>query len=202
MLPGVGAALLSAYNWYRLRQGANLKLDKIVSYAIKPETSNINKFYFPVLVHNVGTNTGMVHDLVISFKSTGEEKTVDIERRIEFEGIDDESTFKNIEPMFPFFIPEGEGGVVVFECVDHDDDVIPVNEHLKCTVEIHYGHKKRTRTSFPFTLRSEDISTMELEDMKWLKPYTHPKEAITDRDLLKTFLTEVNLEDEFEEEDE
>ena len=141
-LPGIGAVLLSLYNWYQMRRGAVIKLNQPVNYALvrDEEKDGATNFYVPILTYNEGSKAGMVTDLTISFKSSTSEKRIDISKRVEMvqeEGTENEDTLiTNMEPTFPFFVPADEGNVTLFECVDFDHEVIPINEPLICKISL------------------------------------------------------------------
>ncbi len=205
-LPGIGAVLLSLYNWYQMRRGAVIKLNQSVNYGLirDEEKTEAFKFYFPILTYNEGSKAGMITDITVSFKSLTSEKRIDISRRVEMiheEGTDEEDTsIVGLEPSFPFFVPADEGNVTIFECVDYDHDVIPLNQLLTCKISLQYDRKKKSFIEFPFQLNSEEISLLLQGTMKWLKPAVQVASpgVVTDRDHLKMMLEELNLEDKFE----
>lgn len=201
--PGVAAAALALYNWYKMRRGAVLKVGEIVSYGIEWDNGSVIRYYFPILIHNEGSKPGMVTSIRITFKNESIEKWIDINRHIEITQKDDEDesqSIVSIEPLFPVFVPSDEGTVVILECLDYDHDVIPVNEKTTCKVELSYDNKKSSSVEFPFKLLSENISDLD-GSVKWFKPFEkEPSETleITDRELLLSLLKEMNLEDKFE----
>ncbi len=205
-LPGIGAALLALYNWYQMQRGAVINLNQPVNYGLirDEEIDGAIKFYFPILTYNEGSKAGMAKDLTISFKSGGVEKKIDISRRVEMvheEGTEEEDTsIIGAEPMFPFFVPSDEGNVTIFECIDYDHEVIPLNERVTCKIYISYDHKKKTAIEFPFQLYSDEISLLLRGTMKWLKPTIQEvsPSTLTDRDHLRAMLQEMNMEDEYE----
>ncbi|MHA2246352.1 MAG: leucine-rich repeat domain-containing protein [Candidatus Hodarchaeales archaeon] len=205
-LPGVAAGLLSAYNWWQMNRGAVIKPGKPVNYALERdgEKDGVIKYYFPVLMHNTGKKAGMITEIMITFKSKSTEKIIDINRRVEMsqEEGDEEisSSITGIEPMFPFFVPADEGAVAIFECLDYDHDVIPIDQELTCKILIKYDNKKKSKIEFPFQLLREDISMLSRGTMKWLKPTAQDVQlpGTTDRDRLLSLLEELNLDDQFE----
>ncbi|UCG01559.1 MAG: hypothetical protein JSW11_18340 [Candidatus Heimdallarchaeota archaeon] len=204
--PGVAAGLLAAFNWWQMRRGAVIKLGKPVNYAIEKdeEKDGVVKYYFPVLMHNTGKKAGMITEIVITFKSKSTEKIIDINRRVEMSQEEGEeevtSSILGIEPIFPFFVSADEGAVVIFECLDSDHDVIPIDEVLTCRILIKYDNKKKTDIEFPFRLLPEDISLLLRGTMKWLKPTVQDVHlpGITDRDRLLALLEELDLDNQFE----
>ncbi|MHA2095466.1 MAG: hypothetical protein ACW98F_12675, partial [Candidatus Hodarchaeales archaeon] len=205
-LPGVGAVLLSLYNWYQMRRGAVIKLNQPVNFGLirDEEKDGAINYYFPVLTYNEGSKAGMITDMTISFKSGTSEKRIDISRRVEMvheEGTEEEDTsIIGSNPMFPFFVPADEGNVTIFECVDYDHEVILRNKPLTCKINIKYDHKKKSSIEFPFQLYSEQISLLLRGTMKWLKPSVQEvlPGTLTDRDHLKNMLDEMNMGDEYE----
>ena len=73
ILPGIGAALLSAYNWYQMHRGAVLKPQEPVSYGLRLPTNEERFdraktfFYFPLVIQNTGTKPGTVTKIDIIF---------------------------------------------------------------------------------------------------------------------------------------
>jgi len=205
-LPGIGAVLLSLYNWYQMRRGAVIKLNQSVSYGLirDEEIDGAVKYYFPILTYNEGSKAGMITAITISFKSSTGEKRIDISRRVEMiheEGTEEEDiSIIGLEPMFPYFVPADEGNVTIFECIDYDHEVIPLNKRLTCKISIRYDNKKKTSVEFPFQLYSEEISLLLRGSMKWIKPSVQDlsPNTITDRDHLRTMLAEMDMEDEYE----
>ncbi len=205
-LPGVAAGLLSAYNWWQMHRGAVIKPGEPVNYALErdEDKDGVVKYYFPVLMHNTGKKAGMITEIMITFKSQSTEKIIDINRRVEMsheEGEEENgSSITGIEPIFPFFVPADEGAVAIFECLDYDHDVIPIDEVLTCKILIKYDNKKKSKIEFPFRLLPEDVSLLLRGTMKWLKPTVQDVQlaGTTDRDRLLSLLKELNLDNEFE----
>ncbi len=205
-MPGFGGALLALYNWYQMRRGAVVKLNQPVNFGLirDVEKDGAINYYFPLLTYNEGSKAGMITDVSISFKSEEFEKRIDISRRVEMvheEGTEEEDTsIIGAEPMFPFFISADEGNVAIFECVDYDHEVIPLNKSLTCRINITYDHKKKSSIEFPFQLYSEEISLLLRGNMKWLKPKIQAEKpgTVADRDHLRSLLQEMNMEDEYE----
>lgn len=191
-----------------MHRGAVIKPGKPVNYALEKddEKDGVVKYYFPVLMHNTGKKAGMITEIIITFKSnsSSSEKIIDINRRVEMsqEEGDEEtsSSITGIEPMFPFFVPSDEGEVAIFECIDYDNDVLPIDENLTCKILIKYDNKKKSKIEFPFRLLPEDISLLSRGTMKWLKPTVQDVQpsGTTDRERLLSLLEELSLDDQFE----
>ena len=89
-VPGVGAGLLSLYNWYKMQGGAKLQVDPFVTYGLyRPKkglraTAYDEKYlYIPILINNTGSKTGLVTNVEITFRSEKtEEKVLKIEREL------------------------------------------------------------------------------------------------------------------------
>jgi Leucine-rich repeat (LRR) protein len=199
-LPGVAAALLSAYNWWIMRRGAVIKPDRFINYGLLNVTFEGHQrysrqekiLYFPVLLNNVGTKAGLVSNIEIFFKGANGEKKLDISRRVDVTA----SSIEELVPPMPVSVPAGEGLQVTFECIDDENDVIPINEELICRIAVNYGHKRTSSIEFPFKLKSENM-LKAARDVAWFpaieiaKPIT---EVITDREILLEILAEANLE--------
>ncbi len=200
-LPGVAAALLSAYNWWQMRRGAIIKPDRFITYGLENVTWESHQryirqekiLYFPIILNNVGTKSGLVSNIEIFFRGTNGEKKLDISRRVEVAA----SSIEEQVPPMPVSVPAGEGLQVTFECIDYDNDVIPINEDLICRIVVNYGPKYTSSIEFPFKLKSEDMLKAIRRELNWFPAIEEIKpaaEGITDREILKEILAEVNLE--------
>ncbi|MHA2497371.1 MAG: leucine-rich repeat domain-containing protein [Candidatus Hodarchaeales archaeon] len=206
-LPGVAAALLSAYNWWIMRRGAIIKPDRFITYGLQNITFEEHQryarkekiLYFPIILNNVGTKAGLVSNIEIYFRGANGangEKKLDISKRVEVTA----SSIEEQVPPMPVSVPAGEGLQVTFECIDDENDVIPINEELICRIEVNYSHKRTSSIEFPFKLESESM-LKAVREVAWFPAIEKPKpaaEAITDRDILQEILAEANLEDRLE----
>ncbi|MFQ5980222.1 MAG: leucine-rich repeat domain-containing protein [Candidatus Heimdallarchaeota archaeon] len=210
-LPGVAAALLSAWNWWQMRRGAVIKPDRFVNYGLRNVTfeehhrySRKEKIlYFPVLLNNVGTKAGLVSNIDIFFKpakGANGEKKLEIARRVDVKMTGDSVSIDELVPPMPVSIPAGEGKQVTFECVDDENDVIPINEELTCRIAVRYGHNRKSSFEFPFKLTSENMLEA-FRGVTWFPVFEKIKltaEVMTDREILKDILAEINRENKLE----
>ncbi|MHA2231373.1 MAG: leucine-rich repeat domain-containing protein [Candidatus Hodarchaeales archaeon] len=207
-LPGVAAALLSAWNWWVMRQGAVIEPDRFVNYGLRNVTFEDHQrysrkekiLYFPVLLNNVGTKAGLVSNIDIFFKGANGEKQLEITRRVDVKMAGGNVSIEELVPPMPVSIPSGEGKQVTFECVDDENDVIPINEELTCRIAVRYSHKKKSSIEFPFKLTSENMLAA-FRGITWYPALQQIKltaEVMTDREILTDILAEINQENQLE----
>lgn len=207
-LPGVAAALLSAWNWWQMRRGAVIEPDRFVNYGLRNVTWEDNQryyrqekiLYFPVLLNNVGTKAGLVSNIDIFFKGANGEKKLEIVRRVDVKIAGGNLAIEELVPPMPVSIPTGEGKQVTFECRDDSNDVIPINEELICRIAVRYSGKRTSSIEFPFELKSE-VMIAATRGVTWFPAIEKIKptaEVMTDREILKDILAEVNQENRLE----
>jgi Leucine-rich repeat (LRR) protein len=204
--PGVAAIGLSLYNWYLMRRGAKLNLDKFVTYGVySPEISDAPPktiFYFPILVNNTGYKPGMISEVSIVCTGPGGKKNLKINRRIEIHKEGDPSVytssdFREAIPQFPFSVPSHEGIMFLLECTDIYHDVLPPDEDITFQINIKYGKNKSASIEFPLKVSSIDLKLAK-KNVKWISAYTVAFDPNSDQYLLKQLLTEVGLEKHYE----
>ncbi|MHA2294569.1 MAG: leucine-rich repeat domain-containing protein [Candidatus Hodarchaeales archaeon] len=211
--PGLAAVLLALYNRYMLMRGAILEPDPFVTYglsAFDPVEGKPRKiFYFPILVNNSGSKTGLITDVEITFQGTDEEKILYVERRVEVkQGPTSRDLlsyrredFQELVPQFPAYVPPNEGSTLLLECIDYSNDVVGINEELTCKVVVKYGSDKSSTMTFPFKLTSIDLSKVKgkvQNEIGWLRTTYEDTGVKTDQDVLREVLNKAGKEDRFE----
>ncbi|MFX0114063.1 MAG: leucine-rich repeat domain-containing protein [Candidatus Hodarchaeota archaeon] len=202
--PAVAALLLSLYNWYLMRRGANIQPDKLITYGLQNITwedhQRYNRqekyLYFPVLLNNEGMKAGVVSNIEIFFKGANGEKKIETVRRVDMNKAGGQLTIEELVPPLPISIPAGEGMTVTFECRDAGNEIIPINEDLTCKIAVRYGKNHTSSIKFPFKVTSEDM--LKARNVVWLQAIESKKpaeEILTDREVLKGILEEINQED-------
>ena len=180
-LPGIGAVLLSLYNWYILRQGGRIKPLKIVNYgiwAIKKDPTMFKHLFMPIILDNSAIKPALVTDIQISFQGpNGESKQIDVKKRIELNmpGSTSGKTViefkqaytKELVPFYPIPINGQEGNMVMLDCLD-SENAITLDTECICTIEVSYGANKRSSVSFPFKLSSQDCEKAR-DGIIWLR---------------------------------
>ena len=180
-LPGIGAVLLSLYNWYTLRQGGRIRPLKIVNYgiwAIKSNEKMVKHLFLPVILDNSAIKPALVTDIVISFQSTaGASKQIAIKRRIELNMPGNmsgknvmefkQAYTKELVPFYPIPVNGQEGNMVMLDCIDLEEAIV-LDTDCSCTIEVSYSANKRSSISFPFKLTSQDCDKAR-DGIIWLR---------------------------------
>lgn len=165
-LPGIGAAVMSLYNWFQANRGGVLEPDRIISFGVwnVSRTDGNRKFlYFPITVHNIGIKPGILNDVSITFDG----RPVEIGRRVKLNpqstgGAHNLSQQDFIEeiPPFPLFVPPKQGEILLLECYDSpENEAIIPDKNLNCIISINYGKGNQKEIKFPFQLSSEDFKS-------------------------------------------
>ncbi|MFX0210706.1 MAG: leucine-rich repeat domain-containing protein, partial [Candidatus Hodarchaeota archaeon] len=196
----------SVYNWYKMQGGAKLVVDPFVTYGLyhpssgERSTAYDEKYlYIPILINNIGPKTGLVTNVEITFRSAkAEEKVLKIEKRVESEnkGGSSRDDFVVAVPQFPTFVPASEGSLIMFECFDLDNDVIPVDEDLICKITLFDGRGKKNMIEFPFRLSSVDLN--RAKDVIWIRAFTADPDPSSDQFLLRKLTKEAGIEENYE----
>lgn len=183
--PGIGAAVLSVYNFLQNQKGANLHPVEFLNFGIispakHHHTSEIldNKtvFYFPVLINNTGIKPGSVKNVQIIFTDLHESNQFKIDKRVEFNskiGVIQgqnvsEDQFIDVFPQMPITVPPKDGITLIFRGIDWDNEVVPIDTELKCSIVIKYGLKKKKIIEFNFKLYSEDYENAR-NKLNWIE---------------------------------
>ncbi len=203
-VPGVGAGLLSLYNWYKMQGGAKLAVEPFVTYGLyhpsRGQKADEKYLYVPILINNTGPKTGVVTNVEITFRSEKmEEKALKIEKRVETENTTGSSTnddFVVAVPQFPTFVPDSEGSLIMVECLDIENDVIPVDEDLICKITVFDGKNRKNSVEFPFRLSSVDLK--RAKNVIWIRAFTADPHPSSDQFLLRKFVKEAGVEEKYE----
>lgn len=180
-LPGIGAVLLSLYNWYTLRQGGRIRPLKVVNYglwAIKSNEKLVKHLFLPIILDNSAIKPALVTDIVISFQSNaGASKQIAVNRRIELNmpaSTSGKTVFefkaaytKELVPFYPIPVNGQEGNMVMLDCIDLEG-AIDLDTDSSCIIEVTYGSNKRSSIVFPFKISSEDFEKAR-NGIVWLR---------------------------------
>ncbi|MFX0102790.1 MAG: hypothetical protein ACFFCS_24695 [Candidatus Hodarchaeota archaeon] len=178
--PAIFGMLIGIRNWLIMRKGANIIPNKIYTYGII-STGKIASLFFPLIFHNVGTKPGMIHNIKISFKddegSTKDLNIIDKVKLIEH-GVSVRTMnydifmskgFSVVHPLYPIVILDKESSDVIVFCVfKEEENTIPYDTDLKCTISILYGKNKKREVEFPFRLSREKY--ILTDHIRWFKP--------------------------------
>lgn len=190
-IPAAFGVLLSIYNWLKARQPANIHANEFFEYGLL--TSSYYErmmLILPLIFDNSGKKKGMIKQVKIGFKCNNVINYIDIDGKVkltELSSADSDSIgwdnfhkegYQLIKPTYPIIVePDQSTDVVLISEIALEDDLLPLDQDLKCIIEVYFRKKKMNKIEIPFYLSSENVG--EDEDLLWLKP-TPTKRETTD----------------------
>ena len=181
-IPALFGVLLSLYNWYLARRPANIHPSEFYEYGVI-SSSYYERILFclPLIFHNEGKKKGMIKRIKVGFKHGDEIRYIDIDGKARLNelsssksdsiGWDDfqRDGYQFIKPTYPIIVePDQSTDVVLISEVAKEDDIIPLDEHSTCIIEVYFRKNKMNKVEIPFYLSKDYIG--EDEDLLWLNP--------------------------------
>ncbi|MBY9000665.1 MAG: hypothetical protein KGD64_07110 [Candidatus Heimdallarchaeota archaeon] len=146
-----------------------------------------------MIFDNSGKKKGMIKQIKIGFKRDDEIKYIDIDGKVRLKdlsssesdsiGWDDfqKEGYQLIKPTYPIIVePDQSTDVVLISEVAKEDNIIPLDEHSTCIIEVYFRKNKMNKIEFPFYLATDYIG--ESEDLLWIKPVTPVDEDLKDEE--------------------
>ncbi|MFX0125281.1 MAG: hypothetical protein ACFFAE_16760, partial [Candidatus Hodarchaeota archaeon] len=168
-LPGIGAAVLSIYNFLRARRGAVLELSHIYQFGVinlHDEGKDFKLIYLTIPFENQGTSVGTVNSIKLELSWQGNRTILYPARRVELAIPEDDAVihqedFKTVLPILPVYIPAYNGASFTFEFHDVDENPFPVEQDVNTGLSIIYDGKKKVKKEFTMKVSSESWSRSE-----------------------------------------
>ncbi|MFW9906712.1 MAG: hypothetical protein ACFFFH_20570 [Candidatus Thorarchaeota archaeon] len=183
-IPGIGAALLSIYNFLKARRGAVLKLSHIYQFGsinLHDEGKDFKLIYLTIPFENQGTAVGAVNSIKLVLSWHGNRTVLYPARRVELSDPEDDAVihqedFKTSLPILPVYIPAYDGASFTFEFHDVDENPFPVEHDVNAELSIIYDGKKKVIKEFPMKISSESWSRSESYDLAISYDFITPPE--------------------------
>ena len=183
-LPGMGAAVLSIYNFLRARRGAVLKLSHIYQFGainLHDEGKDFKLIYLTIPFENQGTSVGTVNSIKLELSWQGNKTFLYPARRVELADPEDDAVihqedFKTSLPILPVYIPAYDGAWFTFEFHDVDENPFPVEQDVNALLSIIYNGKKKIEKEFTMKISPESWSRSESYDLAISYDFIAPPE--------------------------
>ena len=183
-LPGIGAAVLSIYNFLKARRGAVLELSHIYQFGtinLHDEGKDFKLLYLTIPFENQGSSVGTVNSIKLELSWQGNRTTLYPARRVELADPEDDAVihqedFKTALPILPVYIPAYAGAAFTFEFHDVDENPFPVEQDVNTGLSIIYDGKKKVKKEFILRISSESWSRSESYDLAISYDFIAPPE--------------------------
>ena len=168
-LPGIGAAVLSIYNFFKARRGAVLDLSHIYQFGtinLYDDGKDFKLIYLTIPFENQGSSVGTVNSIKLELSWSGNSTFLYPARRVELADPEDDAVihqedFKTSLPILPVYIPAYDGASFTFEFHDVDENPFPVDQDVNARLSIIYDRKKKLTKEFTMKVSSESWSRSE-----------------------------------------
>ncbi len=169
--PGIAAAFLSAYNWYTMRKGADLKIDPFIYYGIQNlsylenDDGTRKVLFLPVSILNDGVRNGTVRDVQVWVRDGSNCQQLYLDRRINRDEIpaggDSYSKDELVEvvPALPLGVPPQESVMALFEV--RDEEMLPLDKQVILEIRVTYSGKKTSSVEIPMMISHQQWEVAE-----------------------------------------
>ncbi|MFX0162054.1 MAG: hypothetical protein ACFE68_01780 [Candidatus Hodarchaeota archaeon] len=173
IVTSTSAVILSLYNWWLARQGAQIEIYDISDFGAMTFEERKHKYkmkiiLMPLNLFNSGSKNAIIKDISFSLKTGEKVVNLFLNKRITGTKIDD---IKSERPTFPIIIRPNEGQMHTFEFSDWYTNQLELDKQYQADITVHYGNKK-SKTTFPFMIKSDEIKEFAL--LRWMS--LHKKE--------------------------
>jgi hypothetical protein len=183
-LPGVGAAVLSIYNFLKARRGAVLQLSHIYQFGsinLHDEGKDFKLIYLTVPFENQGSSVGTVNSIKLELAWQGNRTVLYPARRVDLADPEDDAVlhqedFKTSLPILPVYVPAHDGASFTFEFHDVDENPFPVDQTVNAGLSIIYDGKKNVKKEFTMKISPESWSRSESYDLAISYDFIAPPE--------------------------
>ncbi|UCE12179.1 MAG: hypothetical protein JSV04_08220 [Candidatus Heimdallarchaeota archaeon] len=153
-VPGIGAAILSIYNYLQARKGPDIKISQIFQYGIiNLLDEDCKLFYLAIPFENHGTAVGSINSVKLELTWDGNKNHLYPVRRVELTGSGEDAIlhqedFSEQQPLFPVYVPAYGGDTFFFEFHDLENP-FPIEVDIKARLIASYKDgKKKTDKEF------------------------------------------------------
>lgn len=155
-VPGIGAAILSIYNFLKARKGPDIKISQISQFGIiNLLEEDCKLFYIAIPFENHGTAVGSINSVKLELTWEDNNNKLYPVRRVELTGSGEDAIlhqedFSEQQPLFPVYVPAYGGETYMFEFHDLENP-FPIGKDVKIRLIASYQDSK-TKTEKEFTI--------------------------------------------------
>ncbi|MFX0181934.1 MAG: hypothetical protein ACFE95_02530 [Candidatus Hodarchaeota archaeon] len=153
-IPGIGAAILSIYNFLKARKGPDIKISQISQFGtINLLEEYCKLFYLAIPFENHGTAVGAINSIKLELTWEDNKNILYPVRRVELTGSGEEAIlhqedFSEQQPLFPVYVPAYGGDTYMFEFHDIQNP-FPIETDIRVRLIASYQDGK-TKTEKEF----------------------------------------------------
>jgi hypothetical protein len=170
--PGVGAAALSIYNFFKARRGAVINISHIYQFGVINlfDGKDFKLLYLSIPFENDGNSVGTIDSVKLEVK-WGDNKTILYPiRRIELNKPEDDSVIHQEDfveqlPILPIYVPPHSGACFTFEFHDVGENPFPRTDKMDARILVIYSGKKKTEKEFKIQISETSWNRSESYDL-------------------------------------
>jgi hypothetical protein len=171
--PGVGAALLSVYNFLKARRGAVINISDIYQFGvinIYDDGKDFKLLYLSIPFENDGTSIGAINSIKLELTWDNNRTVLYPIRRIELskpenDAVIHQEDFVEQFPILPVYVPPSSGAYFSFEFHDVGENPFPIKEKIKARILVKYSGKQKTEKEFVLQVTERSWNRSESYDL-------------------------------------
>jgi hypothetical protein len=171
--PGIGAAVLSVYNFLKARRGAIINISHIYQFGVinlYDDGKDFKLLYLSIPFENDGSSVGTINSIKLELKWDNNTTVLYPIRRIELSKPEDDSIIHQEDfieqlPILPIYVEPHSGACSTFEFHDVGENPFPRTEKIDARILIVYSGKKKTEKEFKIQISETSWNRSESYDL-------------------------------------
>jgi hypothetical protein len=173
-VPGVGAAILSIYNYFKARKGAEIAISHIYQFGsinLYDDGKDFKVLFLSLPFENQGTAVGAINSVKLVITWDNNRTVLYPVRRVELTKPENDSVlhqedFAEQLPILPVYVSAYSGTTYTFEFHDVGENPFPRTEEVNAKIIVTYKNgKKRVEKDFVMQISERSWNRSESYDL-------------------------------------